>query len=262
MNIVIVIPARYGSRRFPGKPLAMIAGRSLLQRVWSIGRSVANVAGVYVATDDERIATHAQGFGARVVMTPPDCATGSDRVLAAVRTLPDRPERVVNLQGDAALTPPWVLQALVDALRADPAIRMATPAVRCTNAQVREIEESKRRNPESGTLVTFDVNGDALYFSKSLIPHLRVRDQDPPPVYHHIGIYGYAIGTLERFCAFPQSPLERVEQLEQLRALENRIPVRVVIVDYRNRTHWSVDSPEDVAKVEEIIAREGELIAT
>lgn len=260
MDTVIVIPARYGSRRFPGKPLAMIRGRSLLERTWRIGRAVAGVSALYVATDDGRIAAHAKGFGAEVVMTPTDCATGTDRVLAAVRSLPKRPDVVVNLQGDAALTPPWVLQTLVDAMRDDPGIRIATPAVQCSAAELAEIETSKRANPESGTFVVFDKDRNALYFSKAVIPHLRFRDRDPPPVYHHIGIYAYRRGALEAFCALPQSELERAEQLEQLRALQNGIPIRVVPVDRRGHTHWSVDTPDDAKKVEEIIAREGELI--
>lgn len=260
MTAVIVIPARYGSKRFPGKPLALIRGRSLLQRTWTIGKAVSGISALYIATDDERIAAHARDFGAAVVMTPPDCATGTDRVLAAVRTLPARPDIVINLQGDAALTPPWVVQSLVDAMRSDVSVRIATPAVQCTLAELGEIEKSKRVHPESGTFVTFGKNGDALYFSKAIIPHLRSRDQDPPPVYHHIGIYGYRTDALEAFCALPQSPLERAEQLEQLRALQNGIPIRVVLVDRKGRTHWSVDTPADAKKVEEIIAREGELV--
>ena len=260
MTIVIVIPARYGSKRFPGKPLAVIRGRSLLQRTWTIGKAVSGVSALYVATDDERIAAHAKGFGATVVMTPPECATGTDRVLAAVRTLPARPDIVINLQGDAALTPPWVVQSLVDAMRGDDSVRIATPAVQCTLAELAEIEKSKRTHPESGTFVTFDKNNNALYFSKAIIPHLRSRDRDSPPVYHHIGIYGYRADALEAFCALPQSPLEQAEQLEQLRALQNGIPIRVVLVDRKGRTHWSVDTPDDAKKVEEIIAREGELV--
>lgn len=259
MNVAIVIPARYGSRRFPGKPLAPIRGRSLLHRTWLLARAVKGVAAVHVATDDERIAAHATEFGASVIMTSPDCANGTERVLAAVRQLKLRPDAVVNLQGDAALTPPWVVEAVVGELGADPAVRLATPAVRCSLAQYLEIVESKRTNPESGTLVTFDRHRNALYFSKSPIPHLRVRD-DPPPVYQHIGLYGYRTETLEALGALPESPLERAEQLEQLRALENGIPIRVVIVDYRGRTNWSVDTPGDAAKVEAIIAREGELL--
>jgi len=257
MNIVIVIPSRYESTRFPGKPLADISGRSLLRRVFAIANSVTGVSGIYIATDDARIADHARSFGANAIMTPRDCANGTERVLAAIRTLAKRPDAAVNLQGDAVLTPPWVLQAVVDVLASDSSIRMVTAAVRLTPAQVREVEASKRDTPTSGTLVAFDRNMNALFFSKSLIPHAR--DAADAPVYRHVGIYGYRTETLETLCALPEGPLERAEQLEQLRAVENGIPIRVIVVDYRGRTHWAVDTPEDVAAVTRIIAREGEL---
>lgn len=259
MNIAVIIPSRYGSTRFPGKPLADIAGKSLLSRVWAIAKSAAGAAGVYVATDDARIAEHARGFGAEVVLTPADCTSGSARVLAAARRLDPRPDAVVNLQGDAPLTPPWVLEAVIEALAADPALPMVTAAVRLTPAQVRETEESKKSSPTSGTLVVFDRHRNALYFSKSLIPNLRDAG-DAAPVYRHVGIYGYRLDTLETLEKLPEGPLERAEKLEQLRALENGIPIRVVIVDYRGRTPWSVDTPEDAAKTAAIIAREGELV--
>ncbi len=260
MNIAIVIPSRYGSKRFPGKPLADIRGRSLLQRVWSIAKKVTGVSGVYVATDDARIADHARSFGAEAVMTSPGCANGTERVLAALRTFAKRPDAVVNLQGDAVLTPPWVLQSMVDEMKSDSSVRMVTAAVRLSPEQVRELEDSKRQTPTSGTLVTFDRNGDALYFSKSLIPNQRHAAGDAAPFYRHVGVYGYRTETLENLCALPEGPLERAEELEQLRALENGIPIRVVVVDYRGRTHWAVDAPQDAAKVAEIIAREGELV--
>lgn len=259
MDIVIVIPARYGSRRFAGKPMALIRGRSLLERTWRIARAVDHVAGVHIATEDERIAAHARSFGADAILTSSDCRNGTERVHEAVGKLSSRPEAVINLQGDAVLTPPWVLQALVDAFRADPTLSLVTPAVRCTWKQIGEIEAIKRQSPTSGTLVTFDKRGYALYFSKAIIPYLRIRDIDPPPVYRHIGIYGYRTETLAMLCSLEETPLEHAEQLEQLRALENGIPIKVVPVDYRGRTHWSVDAPEDVVKVEELIAREGEL---
>ncbi len=260
MNIVIVIPARYGSTRFPGKPLALIAGRSLLHRVFAIAKAVEKVAGVYIATDDERIAEHARGFGAEVLITPEPCRTGTERVFAAAKMLDLRPDAVINLQGDAVLTPPWVVQAIADAFHAEPALPLVTPAVRLSLAQCAELNDMKARAPSSGTLVTFDRHGDALYFSKAIIPFLRDSGQDPPPLYRHIGIYGYAFDTLSRLSSLDQTPLEKAEQLEQLRALENRIPIRVVVVTYRGRTHWSVDVPDDIRKVEKIIAREGELV--
>lgn len=261
MSTAIVIPARYGSSRFPGKPLAPIRGRSMLQRVWRIARAVQGVDSVVVATDDERIAEHARGFGADVAMTSPDCRNGTERVAEAVRALRPQPDAAINLQGDAVLTPPWVVQALADALRDDAEAAIVTPAVHCSWAQYDAIVAAKRDHPASGTLVTFDRRGYALYFSKSVIPYLRTRASERPPVYRHIGLYGYRRAALDRLVTLPATPLEEAEQLEQLRALEHGLPIRVVEVDYRNRTHWSVDSPADIAQVEAIIDREGELVA-
>lgn len=260
MRIVIVIPARYGSRRYPGKPMVLIRSRSLLNRVWSIAKAVEGVDRVYIATDDERIAAHARAFGAEVVMTPPDCANGTERVCQALRGIAPRPDAVINLQGDAVLTPPWVIQGLVDAFRSDPLLRLVTAAVQCDEEKLREIVRLKEKSPTSGTLVTFDKRGFALYFSKAVIPYLRIRPDGPLPVYRHVGIYGYRTETLEELSRLEPTPLEMAEQLEQLRALENGIPVKVVLTDYRGRTHGSVDSPEDVPVIEAIIAREGELV--
>jgi len=261
VDIAIVIPARFGSRRFPGKPMAPISGISLLKRVWTIARAVTGVSQVYVATDHEKVAEHAQSFGAAVIMTDPSCETGTDRVYQAMKSLPKPPDAVINFQGDAVLTPPWVLQGLVDAFHADPDLQLVTPAVHLTWAGVEEIRKSKEVSPTSGTLVTFDKNMNALYFSKTIIPYLRIKTMPQPPVYRHIGIYGYRFDALARLSSLPQTPLEIAEQLEQLRALENGIPIRIVLTDYRGRTHWSVDAPEDAVYVEQIIAREGELVS-
>jgi 3-deoxy-manno-octulosonate cytidylyltransferase (CMP-KDO synthetase) len=261
MDVAIVIPARFNSRRLPGKPMAIIAGRSLLERVWGIAKAVNGISDVFIATDDQRIAEHAAGFGAPAILTPADCATGTDRVHAALSLMPKRPDAVINLQGDAVLTPPWVVQGLVDAFHSDSSVGMVTAAVHCSWAQVEEIETLKKQSPTSGTLVTMDKFGRALYFSKAIIPYLRKRDGAMSPVHRHIGIYGYTSDVLDQLSRLPQSPLESAEQLEQLRALENGIPIKVVVVDYRGRTHGSVDSPEDIPFVEAIIAREGELTA-
>lgn len=258
MKTAIVIPARFGSARLPGKPLIEIAGRSLLRRVWDIARAVTGTAGVWIATDDERIADHARGFGAQALLTSADLATGTDRVRAALASISDRPDAVINLQGDAVLTPPWVVQALVDAFAADPAAGMVTAAVRLTPPGLAEMAALKAKSPSSGTLVTMDLSGRALYFSKAMIPFSRGGDA---PVHRHIGIYGYRAAVLERLASLPPSPLERAERLEQLRALEHGIPIRVVVVDYRGRTHGSVDTDQDLAFVTAVIAREGELIS-
>lgn len=260
MNIAIVIPARFGSKRLPGKPMVKVAGVSLLERVWRIAKAVEGVSAVYVATDDDRVADHARSFGAKPVMTPSDVATGTDRVRAALHGMEDPPDAVINLQGDAVLTPPWVVQALVDAFHADKSVEMVTAAVRCSWKQLAELQELKSHSPTSGTTVTMDKFGRALYFSKTIIPYLRTQTFDTPPVHRHIGIYGYSAAVLDQLASLEQTPLEIAEQLEQLRALENGIPIKVALVDYRGRTHGSVDTPEDIPVVEEIIAREGELV--
>lgn len=259
MKIAIVIPSRYQSKRLPGKPLIEIAGRTLLRRVWDIARAVRGTSGVWIATDDARIAAHAESFGAAAVMTAPELATGTDRVCAALTAMGERPDAVINLQGDAVLTPPWVVQALVDAFATDPRTEMVTAAVRLTPAQIAEVRALKAKSPSSGTMVTMDLAGRALYFSKAMIPFAREGD-DAAPMHRHIGIYGYRAEVLERLSSLAPTPLEKAEQLEQLRALEHGIPIRVALVDYRGRTHASVDTREDLAFVEAAIAREGELV--
>lgn len=258
----IVIPARIGSTRFPRKPLAPIRGVSLIQRVWRLARAVRGVALVLVATDDAEIADHVQSFGGRVVLTEPRCRNGTERVHQAITRLaePERPDVVVNLQGDAVLTPPWTIQALVDAFAHGPQVEMATLAVRLGWEQFDRVAAAKRQNPSGGTFVVSGVAGDALYFSKNIIPFLKGGRPDECPYCKHIGIYGYRWTTLERYVALDETPLERAEQLEQLRALEHGIAIRVIPVDYRGRSSWSVDNPEDIGQVERIIDAEGELV--
>jgi 3-deoxy-manno-octulosonate cytidylyltransferase (CMP-KDO synthetase) len=259
-SIAIIVPSRYGSTRFPGKPLHPVAGRSLVRRVWDIASNVEGAAGVWIATDDRRIADHVAAFDGRAVMTPADCATGTDRVFAALQAIDAPVDAVINVQGDAVLTPPWVIQALADALGDPAGPAMVTPAVVLDRARYDQFVAAKQTSPSSGTTVVVDSVMNALYFSKQVLPFIRRPDADPfPTVYRHVGIYGYTRETLERLCALAPSPLERAEGLEQLRALENGIPIRVVPVDYKGRTHWSIDHPDDVTAAEDIIAREGEL---
>ncbi|MBN8549210.1 MAG: 3-deoxy-manno-octulosonate cytidylyltransferase [Deltaproteobacteria bacterium] len=260
LSSVIVIPSRYGSTRFPGKPLAKIAGRTLLERVWELASAVSGVNDVYIATDSDRIRQHAASFGAKVVMTSPDCKNGTERVYQVVRGLQQKPDVVINFQGDAVLTPPHILQALLSAMAVDRSIEIATPAVRLSAKQFQELREAKQRAEVGGTFVVFDRNHRALYFSKAPIPHLRKSDLRRPPAFRHIGMYAYTSEALAKYLSLPASPLEEAEQLEQLRALENGMDVRVVEVDYGGRTAGSVDTPEDVLAIEEIIEREGEIL--
>ncbi len=258
MQSAIIIPARYGSQRFPGKPLALIKGKAMLERTWLIARA-ADADEVIITTDDERIEAAARAFGAKVVRTRPECANGTERVYESLQQLGEKPEIVLNFQGDAVLTPPWVLRDLLAAMKSDASVQMATPAVKLTMEKFDDIRKQKAAGIVGGTLVVFDVNKNALYFSKTPIPFVRTKSDDAP-LYRHIGLYAYRYKTLEKYLTLPQSGLEKVEGLEQLRALENGIPIKIVVVDYNHRTHWSVDSPEDLQKVEEIIESEGELI--
>ena len=238
--------------------MAMIRGRSLLERVWRIAQAVhGGTHEVLIATDDRAIYQHAEKFGAHAIMTPSTCINGSERAFAAVAQRRVKPDIVVNLQGDAALTPPWVVEAVIATLQQHPEIGLATPAKPLNSADYAALVHAKQQGQVSGTTVVFNTRGDALYFSKGIIPF--VRSPGNAPVYHHIGLYGYRYDTLQTYVQLTPTPLEGTEQLEQLRALEHGIPIRVVPVDCRGRSHWSVDAPEDIARVEAIIDREGEL---
>ncbi len=257
MPAAIVIPARYGSTRFAGKPLHIIAGVSLLERVWRIAKAVKGCERVVIATEDARIIAHAKSFGAEAVMTPESCSNGSERTFAALAAANITQDIILNLQGDALLTPPWVLEAMIAEMQKAPDIDIVTPAVRLENEALEIFREQKKITPASGTTVVFDAHHNALYFSKNILPYIR--KQGFAFVYRHIGLYGYRKRGLERYIALPPSPLEQAEGLEQLRALEYGLKIRVALVDYKTRTHHSVDAPEDVAIAEAIIAREGEL---
>ncbi len=259
MQSAIVIPARYGSSRFPGKPLALISGSAMLERTWRIARE-ARPDLLVIATDDDRIEEAAKNFGAEVVRTGDKCTNGTERVYEALTVMNQAPDIVLNLQGDAVLTPPWVLSELIAAMKNDPTVRLATPASKLSLQQYNDLAAQKSSGIVGGTLVVFDRNFNALYFSKSMIPFIRPGSTTTDaPLYRHIGLYAYTYETLKTYLQLPVGALEKMESLEQLRALENGIPIRVVPVDYRGRTHWSVDSPDDIARVEKIIAEQGEL---
>ncbi len=259
MPAAIVIPARYASSRFPGKPLHPVAGTPMLERVWRVARSVPGVSRVIIATDDKRILGFARTIGAEAVMTSSHCANGTERVQDAVRRASIAEDIVLNLQGDALLTPPWVLEAMIDEMIRDTAPEIVTPAVKLVGPSLEEFMTQKKATPASGTTVVFGLNRNALYFSKTVLPFARTAGH--AAIYRHIGLYGYRRAALARYVELAPTPLEQTEGLEQLRALENGMAIRVAIVDYRGRTHWSIDAPADVAVAERIIEREGELIA-
>jgi 3-deoxy-manno-octulosonate cytidylyltransferase (CMP-KDO synthetase) len=259
MSVLAVIPARYGSTRFPGKPLHKIAGQMMVERVWRIAAAADGVDRVVVATDDTRILDAVEAAGGEAVMTDPTCRNGTERALDALKRLESDAEIIINVQGDAPLIPPWVIGGVAEALRADPSLQMATPAIALPAETEARMRQDKAQGSASGTTVVFNKAMDAMYFSKNVIPFRR-KPGEGAPAYQHIGLYGYRRDALERLVALEPTPFELTESLEQLRALENGIPIRVVLTDYRGRSAWSVDAPEDADRVEAIIAREGELV--
>lgn len=266
---IIVIPARIGSTRFPRKPLALISGVPMLERVWRIAASVVGSEQVYIATDSQEISDAVKSFqkgqeaSPQVVMTDESCATGSDRVYQAVLRIADKLEvpkaelRIIGFQGDAPLTPPSVLSSLFQAFDERPELTAVTAALELTGEALEKTIKDKSQGSSSGTLVVFDSEGKALYFSKALIPFAR--DNNPREVFKHIGIYAWRWSELEHFVSLPKGRLEEVESLEQLRVLENGRSMHVVEVDLAGRTLVSVDRPEDLEHAEAVIKEEGEL---
>jgi 3-deoxy-manno-octulosonate cytidylyltransferase (CMP-KDO synthetase) len=264
LTAAILIPARYASSRYPGKPLAPLKGargvaKPLIQRTWEAGCQVRDVEALLIATDDERIAEVARGFGAVVAMTPEECANGTERCAAALSALPDDVDIIVNLQGDAPLTPPHFLSALLEAMAADPSIQVATPAIRATPQVQRRLFADQAEGRVGGTTLATDSRGDALYFSKSVIPHIPPsRIGDPTlPLFLHVGVYAYRREALEAYAAAPVAPLEVLEGLEQIRFLDMRVPVRVVEVDPQGCDIWELNNPEDAPVIETALSCRG-----
>lgn len=265
MKTLIVVPARYGSSRFPGKPLAKIAGRAMLDRVAmraaAAAKSLAD-ADYAVATDDARIMGHCAEAGLKAVMTDPALESGSDRALAAADALGAEPDFILNLQGDAPFTPVDYIVRIVEALAASKA-DAATPVVQLSWDTLDALRAAKRETPFSGTTCVFDARGRALWFSKTIIPAIRKeadlrKTEAFSPVWRHVGLYGFRMAALRRFTALPPSPLETVEGLEQLRLLENGMSIQCVPVAAPAISTGGVDTPEDLARLEALIAEHGD----
>lgn len=267
METAIIIPARYASTRLPGKPLAMISGQTMLQRVVRLAFAAAegldNVL-VIVATDDERIVQHCEEIGVTSIMTSKDALTGTDRVAAAVKQL-KKVDFILNMQGDAPLTPPDFLRKMIEAFAADPT-DVVTPVTQLTWKQLDNLRQNKLTTPFSGATAVFnEKTGNAFWFSKHIIPALRKENElreksDYSPIFRHIGLYGYSYEMLEKYPTLPESHFEKLEGLEQLRILENGYTIRCVPVDYQGQASMSgVDSPEDLIRAEALIALHGEL---
>lgn len=249
MSTAIIIPARYYSQRLPQKPLALINGVSLIQRVHERCTKAA-VADVFVTTDHEEILNHVRGFGGECILTSPALPSGTDRVAAAAHELPDSYDVIINVQGDEPLVPPGVISMLAKCME-DSAIVAATP--------ITPLRDTRELTDPNIVKVVLDAQSNGIYFSRQLIPFDRDRQKEEPatwmadyPYKKHIGLYAYRREVLEQFASLGESQLERVERLEQLRLLYAGIPIRCIEVEYES---IAVDVPEDIKRVEEILNR-------
>ncbi|MBI3491356.1 MAG: 3-deoxy-manno-octulosonate cytidylyltransferase [Acidobacteria bacterium] len=241
LKIVAVIPARYASTRFPGKPLADLDGRPIIEHVYRRAAAASSVSDVIVATDDRRIATCVHDFGGAVRLTKATHQTGTDRLAEVAATL--ECDVVVNVQGDEPLIDPRAIDELVAPFAADASLQMTT--------LFRRIHDAAELNNPNIAKVVVDRGGFALYFSRSPIPHIRDPRGGWPPLYRHIGLYGYRRSALMVLGTLEPTPLERAESLEQLRALEHGIRIKAVETQHES---FEVNTPADLEQVRRLLA--------
>ena len=245
MKTAVIIPARMGSMRFPGKVLADLGGKPVIQHVWENAmRSTAD--SVTIAADDPRVEQAVKAFGGHVVMTKPSHPSGSDRVWEAAQS--NDAELIVNVQGDEPFLPHEVIDDLIDAMHGPDAPAMGTVVLPCSRADI-------AANPNLPKVVLTS-DDYALYFSRSMIPYLREGGEETE-VYRHWGIYAYRRETLAKFVSLPEGRLERCEKLEQLRALENGIRIKVIRTSFDS---IGIDTPDDLVRAQEFLARKSKSI--
>ena len=257
----IIIPARFASSRFPGKPLARLKGaggaeRSLIEWTWRAASKVTGVGKVVVATDDRRIAEVVERFGGAALMTPPECANGTERCAAALDAMRDVPGIIVNFQGDAPLTPPTIVEAVIERMRSEPALGVATPVTPCRGDTLRHLLADQAAGRVGGTTVVFDRHQRALYFSKTVIPYVPSADAAAADLIHlHLGIYAYRAHALADYVASPPSALEIAEGLEQLRFLDLGVGVGTVPCEPPGGSMIELNNPTDAPLIEDELQR-------
>jgi 3-deoxy-manno-octulosonate cytidylyltransferase (CMP-KDO synthetase) len=237
-----ILPARWGSTRFPGKPLHRLAGKTLIQHVWERCKECHSLNSITIATDDQRIFDEAKSFGADAVMTSDHHITGTDRIAEAAKNI-SAATHIINIQGDEPLIDPALIDQLVAALKNDPSLPMITAA--------NPLNDDASFFDPNVVKVTLDINNHALYFSRAPIPYQRTKIENLK-LFRHKGIYGYKLSFLKEFVSWPPSPLEQAESLEQLRALENGARIKVIITDDNS---IGLDTPEQAHMIEEILLK-------
>jgi 3-deoxy-manno-octulosonate cytidylyltransferase (CMP-KDO synthetase) len=248
MKILGIIPARYASSRFPGKPLADICGKSMIQRVYEQAKKAQTLSDVVVATDDSRIEDHVLAFGGNVIRTAATHESGTDRCAEVIGLTPDF-DTVINIQGDEPLINPEQIDLIGHKLK-DENVLIAT--------LIKRIHSQEELHNTNTPKVVCGINGQAIYFSRQAIPHVRGVEEpkwlEKNPFYKHIGIYGYETDTLKQLAKLSPSPLEQTECLEQLRWLEHGYTIHTVETSVET---LAVDSPEDLERIIEIIQKSG-----
>lgn len=264
MSVLIVIPARYASTRYPGKPLVALKGatgvaKTLIQRSWEAAMRVTGVDRVVIATDDDRIRAAAEDFGADVVMTAESCRNGTERCADTLKRISQSFDIVVNLQGDAPLTPSWFIEDLIAGLRKNTWAQVATPVLRADGKTLNGFLADRKAGRVGGTTAVFGADNRALYFSKEVIPFMskKYAETDETPVFHHVGAYAYRPEALLSYMQWPEGQLEKREGLEQLRFLENAEPMLCVEVQAKGQQFWELNNPEDVPRIEEMMLQMG-----
>ena len=262
MSAVIIIPARYASTRYPGKPLVQLrdqkgVSKTLVERSWDAACAVLDKQDVYVATDDDRIVECVTAFGGNVIMTDSTCRNGTERCAQAMEVAGLTADIVVNLQGDAPLTPAWFVGDLIAAMKANPKDMVATPVLRCDLDTLEKFQTDRAAGKVGGTTAVFDTDKNGLYFSKEVIPYLPPEGPSltqPVPVFHHVGVYAYRRHALSEYVTAMPTPLELLEGLEQLRFLELGLPIRCVEVDAKGQVFWELNNPVDVTRIEKALS--------
>lgn len=261
-KVLVIIPARYASSRYPGKPLAKLTGaygeaKTLLRRSWEAACCIERDVDVIVATDDERIREHAESFGAHVMMTPESCRNGTERCSYVAKELPYY-DLYVNLQGDAPLTPASFVEDLIRAFETSD-VQVATPVLRCDRDALASFKADRAEGRVGGTTVVFDDHSNALYFSKEVLPYTgrEIASDEEVPVFHHVGVYGYRQAPLATYASCETGKMEAWEGLEQLRFLENGHGIRCVEVAANGRHFWELNNPSDIPIIEGVLKQQG-----
>ncbi len=258
LQVAIIIPARYASSRFPGKPLTPLKGvsgleKSLVHRTWEATSRVRGADLVVVATDDQRIVDEVQSFGGETLITSSSCKNGTERCAEALLKLDEQYDLVINVQGDAPLSPPEFIESLIDALTGSDHPQVVTPVLRCDGEILSRFQRDREEGRVGATTVVFGQGGNALYFSKEIIPWCdrQYSAGELTPVFHHVGIYGYTREALKWYSSTEAGKLELQEGLEQLRFIEGGVPITCVEVEAHGRNFWELNNPSDIKYLEQ-----------